>query len=434
MATHVIKKDQTATVEIEESQSKWVLAEDTTLSGSPGIGTEAYDHIDLVVNGKILSSGNGMFLGSSLQGKYSDGMSVTVAKSGQVGAEFFGIAIVGDDATIENNGQVKAQSWNAIYVEGDNVSVVNNGLVRSAGLSAIDLAGSDVFSIRNTGRIETVAGDSAITGQNVDEGHIVNAKSGVIDGAISFTDFNNVDGRIEIVNKGKIAEGVGANSTGINFQGGDDRLVNRGLIGGDVNFGDGNDVGDFRHGSMDGAFILGGGGDDTFIISALSSKIFEFLNAGTDTIKTTVSYTLGNTIFDSIEKLVAIGKKDIDLTGNNLANDLTGNACDNNLAGGEGNDMLTGNRGNDTLSGGDGSDDFYFFRKTGDDTITDLDVDHDVIHFGNIPGFGGIADVKSHISFAKNGHAVIDLGAHGTITLSGIGESDIDKIEFQIEL
>lgn len=434
MATHVIKKDQTATVEIKESYSKWVLEEGVTLSGAPAFGTKAYDHVELAVNGKILTSGNGIFLGSSLPGQDSDDMAVTVSKSGRIGAEYFGIAVVGDDSTIENDGRITTQSANAIYLEGDNVSLVNTGLLRSAGVPAVDLSGTAVFSIQNSGRIETIANDNAITGHDVSDGSIVNLKSGVIAGAIDFSDASGGDGSVEIINKGKIAEGVGANNPGISFDDANDRLVNRGLIGGDVNFGDGDDFGDFRNGTMNGAFILGGDGDDTFIISDTSSKIFEFLNAGNDTIKTTVSYALGNTIFDRIEALTAIGKKDVDLTGNDQANDLTGNAGDNMLSGGAGDDSLVGNRGDDALSGNDGADDFYFFRKTGDDTITDLDVDHDTIHFGNVPGFGSIDDVKSHITFAKNGDAVIDLGAHGSITLSGIGESDIDKVEFQIEL
>lgn len=429
MEKNVIKKDQTATVIIDESGSEWVLAKGVALAGAPAFRNGDYDNVTLSISGEISTSGNGIFLGSAIPGESPDEATVIVNQSGRINAEYIGIFSSGDDATIKNNGQVKG-SWNAIFADGDNVSVVNTGLLRSADLSAIDLSGSDVFSIRNTGRIETVAGDFAISGQNVENGRIVNMKSGVVDGAISFKDAGNV----EIINKGKIAEDVGADNNGISFEAGNDRLINRGLIGGKVNFGGGDDFADFRHGDVSGAFVIGGSGDDTFIISDLSLKIFELQNAGTDTIKTTVSYTLGNMIVDHIEKLAAIGTKDIDLTGNDKANDLTGNAGDNVLLGGGGDDVLTGNRGNDILSGGDGADDFYFYRKTGNDTIVGLDVDEDVIHLGNIPGIGTLEDLESHFTTAKDGDVIIDLGTHGSIRLDGVVATDIDDIEFQIEL
>jgi Ca2+-binding RTX toxin-like protein len=185
---------------------------------------------------------------------------------------------------------------------------------------------------------------------------------------------------------------------------------------------------------MTGAFVFGGDGDDVFVVSDSSTKVFEYLNDGTDTIRTTVSYALGDTFYDNVERLTAIGKTNIDIIGNDQSNDLTGNAGDNMISGGNGDDVLTGNRGDDVLSGGEGADDFYFYRMTGDDRILGFNVDEDAIHFGNVPGIGSIGDLESHFTTAKNGDVIIDLGTHGSIRLAGIGETDIGKIEFQIEL
>ena len=437
MAEHVIKKDQTATVKIEESNSEWVLAKNVILSGSPAFGNDTYDNVTLSISGETVTSGNGIYFGSAVPGASTDGATVTLAQSGRINAEFFGIFISGDDATIQNNGQIKAQTAEAIYLDGDNVSVVNNGLLRAADAPAIGLTGTEVFSIRNTGRIVAGADDFAISGQDVAEGRIVNLKSGVIDGAISFDDFNAVDGSVEIINKGKIAEGAGANNTGVSFEGGNDRLINRGLIGGDVNFGNGDDYGDFRRGDLGGAYILGGDGDDVFVISDTATKIFEFGNGGSDTIKTTVSYALGNLAWDDIEILQAIGKKNINLAGNDDGNVLKGNAGNNAMSGGAGNDILAGFGGKDTLSGDMGSDHFYFYKKGGVDTITDFALDEDVIHIVQVPGIDDFDDLQSRMSSVdfdgdNDFDTVIDLGGGSRIKLTDIAKDDLEMSDFSI--
>jgi Ca2+-binding RTX toxin-like protein len=437
MAEHVIKKDQTATVKIEESNSEWVLAKNVILSGSPAFGNDTYDNVTLSVSGEIATSGNGIYFSTAMPGASTDGASVTLTQSGRINAEFFGILISGDDAAIKNSGQIKTQTAEAIYLDGDNVSVVNKGLLRAADAPAIGLTGTEVFSIRNTGRIVAGADDVAISGQDVADGRIVNLKSGVIDGAISFDDFNAVNGSVEITNKGKIAEGAGANNAGISFEDGNDRLVNRGLIGGDVNFGGGDDYGDFRKGDLGGAFVLGGDGDDVFVISDTSTKIFEFGNGGSDTIKTTVSYALGNLTWDDIEILQAIGKKNISLAGNDEGNVLKGNAGNNAMSGGAGNDILAGFGGKDTLSGDMGADHFYFYEKGGIDTITDFTPGEDVIHIVQVSGIDDFGDLQSRMSSVdfdgdKDVDTVIDLGDGSRIRLTDVAKSDLDMSDFSI--
>jgi Ca2+-binding RTX toxin-like protein len=104
-----------------------------------------------------------------------------------------------------------------------------------------------------------------------------------------------------------------------------------------------------------GAYVLSGGlGDDTYLVSNRGTTVVEQFNAGIDTVKSSVSFTLG----DNIENLTLTGTSNIDATGNSQSNIITGNSGDNIIEGGQGNDILTGGGGHDTyiFQPGDGSD------------------------------------------------------------------------------
>ena len=89
--------------------------------------------------------------------------------------------------------------------------------------------------------------------------------------------------------------------------------------------------------------LLGGLGNDTFVVDA-AGEAQEQAAQGTDTVRSSVSYTLG----DNLEALVMLGTGDLSGTGNGLANTLTGNAGANRLDGGAGADTLLGGLGDDT--------------------------------------------------------------------------------------
>jgi len=86
-----------------------------------------------------------------------------------------------------------------------------------------------------------------------------------------------------------------------------------------------------------------------------ADSITENLNQGTDTVFSTVTYTLTT----NLEDLTLQGTTAINGTGNDLNNSITGNTGNNILTGGLGNDTLTGNAGADTLIGGFGNDSLY---------------------------------------------------------------------------
>ncbi|MEI3650108.1 MAG: DUF4347 domain-containing protein [Dolichospermum lemmermannii FEM_B0920] len=101
--------------------------------------------------------------------------------------------------------------------------------------------------------------------------------------------------------------------------------------------------------------LIGGAGNDSYYVDNTADSITENLNQGTDTVFSTVTYTLTT----NIENLTLQGTTAINGTGNDLNNRITGNTGNNVLTGGLGNDTLTGNAGADTLIGGFGNDSLY---------------------------------------------------------------------------
>ncbi|MBI3350386.1 MAG: RTX toxin [Burkholderiales bacterium] len=90
--------------------------------------------------------------------------------------------------------------------------------------------------------------------------------------------------------------------------------------------------------------MAGGLGDDGYIVDDLGDTVTEFSGQGTDTVRSSVNFTLGA----NIERLVLTGTGDINAIGNELDNVLTGNIASNQLDGGAGADAMAGGAGNDT--------------------------------------------------------------------------------------
>src|SRR5216117_1853264 len=118
--------------------------------------------------------------------------------------------------------------------------------------------------------------------------------------------------------------------------------------------------------TLDGAggadALVGGTGNDIYIVDNQGDTTTEFPGEGTDTVQSSVSYTLSA----NVENLTLTGTLAISGGGNELDNSLVGNGAANTLLGGAGNDTLSGGAGNDTLDGGTGNDSMS--GGAGDDT------------------------------------------------------------------
>ncbi len=89
--------------------------------------------------------------------------------------------------------------------------------------------------------------------------------------------------------------------------------------------------------------MIGGAGNDTYVVDVTTDIVTEAASAGTDTVESTITYTLGA----NVENLTLTGTAAINATGNTLANVLTGNSAANQLNGGAGADTMVGGAGND---------------------------------------------------------------------------------------
>jgi len=101
-------------------------------------------------------------------------------------------------------------------------------------------------------------------------------------------------------------------------------------------------------GKGDADAMAGGKGNDTYVVDNVGDTVTENAGEGTDSVKSSVSWTLGA----NVENLTLTGGAAIDGTGNELANTITGNASANILTGGAGDDVfvLTSILASDTIT------------------------------------------------------------------------------------
>ena len=92
--------------------------------------------------------------------------------------------------------------------------------------------------------------------------------------------------------------------------------------------------------------LIGGAGNDTYVVDNASDIVTENSGQGTDTIQSSVTYTLSS----DVENLSLTGSGNINGTGNALDNAVTGNSGNNVLAGLAGADTLDGGLGTDTAT------------------------------------------------------------------------------------
>lgn len=173
--------------------------------------------------------------------------------------------------------------------------------------------------------------------------------------------------------------------------------------------------------------LIGGAGNDTYIIGAAGDIVSELAGEGTDTVLSTVTFTLSA----EVENLTLVNAGngtgngvDNILTGGNGANTLSGLAGDDTLVGGLGGDTLLGGLDDDILIGGAGAD--KLTGGLGDDTFV----------FNLAPAQGGIDTITDFVSGA--GNDVLDIadvlvGYTGTVTdfvqITQVGANTIVRVD-----
>jgi Ca2+-binding RTX toxin-like protein len=207
----------------------------------------------------------------------------------------------------------------------------------------------------------------------------------------------------------------GSNTAGDNLTGNTGNNVLYGYGGNDIlNGGDGNDT---LNGGTGNDTLIGGLGNDVYQVDSTTDVITENSGQGTDTIQSSVTYTIAS--LANIENLTLTGSSVIDGTGNTVNNSLTGNTANNTLNGGDGNDTLNGGAGNDSLIGGNGNDFAYYYSSTGSVTVN--------LATGTASdGLGG-TDTLSQIENIQGSNTASDnlTGNTGVNILYGYGGADI---------
>lgn len=160
--------------------------------------------------------------------------------------------------------------------------------------------------------------------------------------------------------------------------------------------------------------LAGGQGNDTYVADGLDT-IIELAGGGIDTIRTAVSYTLG----EHLEHLTATGPTTVILTGNALANIITGNAAANTLDRVVGADHLLGGAGDDTYIV-DEADWITELAGEGIDTVLAGSSWTLGAHLENLTAIGTAA-----ISLTANGLNNTLVGNHAANRLDGGAGSDV---------
>lgn len=201
--------------------------------------------------------------------------------------------------------------------------------------------------------------------------------------------------------------------------------------GANIMFGnDGNNVlsglgdNDTLDGGLGADTLIGGAGDDTYIVDNAGDVVTEAAGEGTDTVRSSVTWTLAA----EIENLTLTGTAKIDATGNALDNVITGNRGANRIDGGAGADAMAGGAGGDTYIVDDLGDTVIEKRSEGTDTVVSsvsFTLGANVENLNLADGATSATGNELRNRINGNGAANVIDGGAGLDALDGRGGGDI---------
>ena len=295
---------------------------------------------NLTLTGTTAINGTGNTLNNLLTGNSADNV-----LDGGTGTDTLVGSLGNDTYLVDNVGDVVTENAN------EGIDTVQSAVTYTIGANVENLALTGTAAINGTGNAldNVLTGNSAtnvLTGGAGNDTYVVGTGDSVTEAANAGTD----------TVQSAVTWTLGTN------------IENLTLTGTAAINGTGNALDNVLTGNSAANVLTGGAGNDTYVVGT-GDTVTEAANAGTDTVQSAVTWTLGA----NIENLTLTGTTAINGTGNTLDNVLTGNSAANTLTGGAGNDTLGGAQGNDILNGGLGNDTYLINRGDGQDTIQDAD-------------------------------------------------------------
>ncbi len=185
--------------------------------------------------------------------------------------------------------------------------------------------------------------------------------------------------------------------------------------------------------------MIGGAGDDTYVVDSLNDQVIERANEGTDTIRSSLTYSLAT--LANVENLTLTGAADIDAMGNGGNNVLTGNSGNNLLDGGAGDDRMIGGRGDDIYVVDSLNDQVVELANEGTDTVR-ASITYSLASAANVESLTltGTADIDAtgnasdNVLTGNSGNNVLDGGAGNDRMIGGLGDDTyvVDSLNDQV--
>ena len=175
--------------------------------------------------------------------------------------------------------------------------------------------------------------------------------------------------------------------------------------------------------SYGGSTLIGGAGDDTYIIVNPTTTIVEAANGGIDTVQAWIDFTLPANVEDLILKHDHTTGQ-----GNNLGDLLIASGLNDTLIGGSGQDVF--------VDGGKGSDIFRFSPGGGHDVIYGFQTSgatHDLIQLGLGYGFTSFGQIQGDLS-QDGADTLLTLSPIESILIRNTQVSSLTAADFALEI